>query len=170
MANNETQFDNTGFDAVTSAIVDLINDYPALPSGDKISFSTLGEDYGKSMFPVSGAIIESKDEDITGAIVETCLYPFVIIYRAARLSESRRESVKEWLDNLGRWLDMQPVTIGGTTYTLSAFPELSGDRKFLSFSRSMQSPAYLEGVQENGAEDWGIRITARYQHEYERKD
>lgn len=158
------KYDVDGYDAVTSALRELLNQYPALSSSDEITFSTLGENSGKAMFPTSGAVIETEKKSITGKVTEVCLYPFYVIYRAAGLSENRKASVKEWLDNLGKWLEQKKVLIDGTEYQLAELPPLTDGRKFLSISR--QTPAYLDTVNKNQSENWAIYISARYQYEY----
>lgn len=162
----EVKYDIDGFDVVTTALRDLINQYPGLSTSDEITFSALGEDSGKAMFPISGATIETEKADITGHVVQICLYPFYIIYRAGGLSENRKATVKEWLDNLGRWLEKQTITINKQEYKLSNYPKLTGDRKFLSINR--QTPGYLDSVNDNNSENWAIYISARYQNEFDR--
>lgn len=120
---------------------------PAFSDGDEITFSTLNENDGKAMFPVSGAIIETEKESITGHVNQVCLYPFYVIYRQALLTENRKADIKEWLDTLGKWLEMQPVTINGENCTLSEYPPLTGNREFLSIDR--QTPAYLDSTNDN---------------------
>ena len=90
MAENKTvKNDIDGYEAVTSALRELLNQYPALSGSDEIAFSTLGEDSGKSMFPISGAVVETEKTTITGKVTKVCLYPFYIIYRASGLNEKR---------------------------------------------------------------------------------
>lgn len=169
MAEKEVKYDLDGYEAVTSALRELLNQYPGLQqTGDEITFSVLSEDGGKAMFPISGAIIESEKRFILGDIRQVCLYPFYVIYRAAGLSENRKASVKEWLDNLGRWLEGQKVNINGIVYKLDQYPELTGKRRFLSISR--QTPAYLSAQNANQTEDWAIYISARYQNEFNKND
>lgn len=160
------RYDFDGHEIVTAALRELVNRYPGVPPDEEIAFSTLGEDSGKAMFPISGAIIETEKESITGHVTQVCLYPFYVIYRAAGLSEDRKAAVKEWLDNLGRWLEKQPVKVDGSEYVLEGYPELTGNRKFLSVAR--QSPGYLDNVNDNQSEDWAISISARYQNEFDR--
>lgn len=162
----EVKYDVDGYDVVTSAILELINQYPALTEGDEITFSVLDEDRGKAMFPISGGVIETEKESITGHVTQICLYPFYVIYRAAGLTEARKAAVKEWLDNLGRWLEKQPITVSGEGYLLEAYPELTGNRYFKSIDR--QTPAYLDSTNENKSENWAIYISARYQNEFDK--
>lgn len=166
MAKKQVKYDVDGYEAVTAALRELLNQYPALSSNDEIAFASLGEDSGKAMFPISGAAVETEKTSITGKVTEVCLYPFYVIYRAAGLSENRKATVKEWLDNLGKWLEQKDITINGESYKLEELPPLTDGRKFLSIDR--QSPAYLDNTSDNQTEDWAIYISARYQYEYYR--
>ena len=160
----QIKYDVDGYEAVTSALRELLNQYPGLERGEEIAFSVLGETSGIGMFPVSGAVVETEKRSVTGKVTEVCLYPFYIIYRASGLNENRKARVKEWLDTLGKWLEQKKVLIDGEEYTLSELPPLTDGRKFLSISR--QTPAYLDNTNEDKTEDWAIYISARYQYEY----
>lgn len=160
----QVKYDVDGYEAVTSALRELLNQYPGLERGEEIAFSVLGETSGIGMFPVSGAVVETEKRSVTGKVTEVCLYPFYIIYRASGLNENRKARVKEWLDTLGKWLEQKKVLIDGEEYTLSELPPLTDGRKFLSISR--QTPAYLDNTNEDKTEDWAIYISARYQYEY----
>lgn len=164
MAEKQIVYDVDGYEVITDALLTLINQYPALDGEDYITFSTLDEESGKSMFPVTGAVVESTKESVTGHVTQVCLYPFYIIYRESGLTEQNKAKVKEWLDNLGKWLEKKEVLIGDTKYQLEEYPILTGERKFLEISR--QTPGYLSNTNENMSEDWAISISARYQHEY----
>ena len=160
------KYDIDGYEKVTTALTELLNQYPALSANDEITFSTLGEDSGKAMFPISGSVIETERRSVTGKVTKVCLYPFYVVYRASGLNESRKARVKEWLDTLGKWLEQQKVVIDREEYVLSELPPLTDGRKFLSIER--QSPAYLDNTNEDKTEDWAIYISARYQYEYQK--
>lgn len=160
------KYDIDGYEKVTTALTELLNQYPALDSGEEITFSVLEETSGIGMFPVSGSVIETERRSVTGKVTEVCLYPFYVIYRASGLNENRKAKVKEWLDNLGKWLEQKKVLINGTEYQLEELPPLTDGRKFLSINR--QTPAYLDTVNENQSENWAIYISARYQYEYQK--
>lgn len=164
MPNQQVVYDVDGTELLTTAIKTLLNQYPALASGDAIKFNTLGVSDGKAMFPTSGAIIEKQTRDILGKTTQICLYPIYVVYRVGALNEAQRERVKEWLDNLGRWLEMQPIKVGNTTYTLAAYPALTGNRKILEIKRT--APSYLNNVNENSTEDWAISLSCRYQNQF----
>lgn len=160
------KYDIDGYETVTTALKELLNQYPALDKGEEITFSVLEETSGIGMFPVSGAVVETQKKTITGKVTEVCLYPFYVIYRAIGLDEKRKARVKEWLDTLGKWLEQKTVVIDGEDYKLSELPPLTDGRKFLSIDR--QTPAYLDNTNEDKAEDWAVYISARYQYEYQK--
>ena len=158
------EYDVDGYDVITEALIELLNEFPALKSGEVITFNTLNENSGKSMFPLSGSIIERKTKDILGNTTEICQYPFYIIARYGYLNESRKINMKEWLDKLGRWLEKQPVIIDGQTYALEEYPTLTQNRRFIEIRRT--TPAALNAVNNNNTEDWAISIVARYENQY----
>jgi hypothetical protein len=162
----EIRYDLNGIPVITDALISLLNVYPGLMDGDEITFADLDEEGGITIVPISGAVIETEKTDITDHVTQVCLYPFYVIYREKDLSERRKIKTKEWLDNLGMWLERQIVTINNTEYQLEEYPDLTGDRKFLSIER--QSPAYLDKNEEDATEDWVIYISARYQNEFDR--
>ena len=164
--NNELRLDVEGNDVITDAIMTLINQYPAMGSTDEISFSMLDENNGIAMYPVSGAIIQSERISITGHVHQECAYPFFVIFRSAGLSEERKMYIKEWLDNLGRWLEKQQIKVGTATHKLAEYPELTGGRRFKWIGR--KSPAAPNTVNPNGSEDWVISMAAVYECDYYR--
>ena len=157
--------DVEGSEAVSSVLLDLLNQFPGLPDGKAIAFSTLQETSGIGFFPTTGAALLSNVESITGKVRQVCLYPFDIVYRASPKSEKQRMRIKEFLDVLGKWLERQPVTIQGTTERLETYPSLeSGNRIIKSITRS--TPAFLNAVYETGVEDWIISGQLTYNNDY----
>ena len=164
MQEKEKRYDVDGDGVLSETILELINSYPGL-SGE-VMFSTLEDESGTAMFPVTGAVIETETEDITGHVKQTCLYPFYLVYRASGLSGDRKIAVKEYLDDLGRWLEGQEVETGGTLHKLEEYPKLSGNRRFTEIKR--QTPAHLDSAEENNTENWAVYITAKYTNEYDK--
>lgn len=159
-------FDVDGADAVTKVLLELLNTFPGL-GGKKILFSALSETSGIGFFPTSGAALLSNDEDITGHVKQVCSYPFNIVHRAAPQAEVQKLRVKEFLDALGRWLELQPITVDGQTYKLTGYPELvSGNRVIKSISRT--NPGHLSAAYNDGIEDWIISATLRYENEFDK--
>lgn len=160
--------DVDGFDIVTDAVLNLVNQYPGLMPGDEIVFATLDEVSGKAIFPAPDSAIEDEKEDVTGHVTQTCLYSFHAIYKAGGLSERRKINVKEWVDNLGKWLSRETVIINGNPYRLEEYPPLTGGRKLISFDRQLQTQGNLDTIEENGSENWAIKIIAIYKNEFDR--
>lgn len=166
MADKEIKYDVDGYEALTTAIRALLNQYPGLTDGDEIAFAVLSDDKGKAMFPASGAIIETEKTSVTGRITQVCLYPFYVLYRASGLSESRKAAVTEWLNDLGRWLEKQTITVSGESYTIADYPELTGNRTILEIERT--TPAYLDSTETNKAENWAIALSVRYRNVFQK--
>ena len=160
------KYDLDGISIITDALIGLLNEYPGLVNGEEITFANLDEEGGITVMPISGAVIETEKQDVTDHVTQVCLYPFYVIYREKDLSGHRKIKVKEWLDALGVWLEMQPISINQEVYQLETYPKLSGNRQFLSIER--QSPAYLDANEEDATENWVIYISARYQNEFDR--
>lgn len=157
------RYDVDGFEAVTEATQTLLNQYPGL-EGLQIQFSTLEKDGGVGWFPITGAAIDAEKKYITGKVHQICNYPFYVVYRTGTSMPSRKITVKEFLDSLGRWLERQPVKIGEETLLLSKYPNLSGARKITSISR--QTPGYLDTIEQDGVENWVIYLALKYTNEF----
>lgn len=168
MADKEKQvrYDLDGYGTITEALRNLLNQFPGLRAGEEISFSSLDEDGGIAMYPITGGIIETEREGITGHITQVCQYPFYIVHRISGITDDRKAKEKERLDALGRWLEKQSVTLSGIPYKLESYPPLNDGKKFLSIER--QSPSFLNNTNENKTEDWAINISARYQNEFDK--
>lgn len=150
-------------DIITEKLMTLVNAYPRLGEGEEIEFSVLDEDGGIAFFPTSGAAVERSDRDVLGHTEQVITYPFMVIYRANGLSESNKVDVKEWLDDLGRWMEGQPIVVDGVTYVIT-LPTLDANRRFISIRRS--APSALNAINDNQTEDWAISIIARYSNEF----
>ncbi len=134
--------------------------------GREIQFSSLSDTSGFGFFPTTGAVLISNEEDITGHVRQVCAYPFTVVYRAALKTQAHRLRVKELLDTLGKWLEMQPVRLGGTDYQLLEYPSIGDGREIKSISRS--TPGCLNAPYQDGIEDWAIGLTLRYENEFDK--
>lgn len=184
-------YDPDGYDLVTDALRALIAQYPGLERGENFGFSTAPTGAGKAIFPITGAVIQSEIESITGHVTQLCQYPFTVLFRASGLSQKNRVNAKEWLDTFGRWLEKQAVIIDNMKYVLRDYPvlrtvgeydnfeyrevyedgvlgnhPLQGVRKILNIAR--QTPAFLNSVNEDKSEDWIISMVLTYQNEFDR--
>lgn len=68
------------------------------------------------------------------------------------------------MDTLGKWLCREPVAINGESVQLTAYPELSGNRRITRISRSN---AYGIEPNEDGVQDWLLPCTVQYTNEYD---
>lgn len=162
----EVSYDFDGYEILTDVIDILLNQFPGLEDGERIEFSKLEEDNGFGWFPAGGAIIESERISITDHVTQRCLLPFFVVYRSHFTTSAQKKAVKNMLDDIGRWLEQQEITVDGEQYRLEKYPILSGDREIEKISR--KTPAYLDGVQESGCEDWAISIVLKYKNEYDK--
>lgn len=163
---SKVKYDVDGYEVVTSAIMDLLNSYPGLLPGEKIKFSTVEKDSGITCYPVSGAVIALEKKYVTGTVDQLCNYPFYILYRTAIDAGNVKADIKEFLDGLGKWLEKQPVTIDGKTYTIEEYPELTEGRKIEEITRL--TPSYLDNVSENNVQDWVISLSLKYRNKFKR--
>lgn len=159
--------DIDGAEAVSKVLLALLNTFPGLENGKKVQFSTLSETSGIGFYPTSGAAVLSSKEDVTGHVKQVCLYPFNIIYRAAPKTELQKIRIKEFLDALGKWLELQPVVINEKSHKLAKYPDLSPDSRVIK-SISRTNPAHLNAAYDDGVEDWIISATLRYENEYDK--
>jgi len=158
--------DIDGSDVMSTVLLDLLNTFPGL-GGRKIEFSTLSETSGIGFFPTSGAAILSDREDITGHVEQVCLYPFTLVYRSAPKTEAARLKIKEFLDTIGKWMEQQPVTIGGKEHQLSQYPVLSTQSRAIKAIRRT-NPGHLEATYQDGIEDWSLAASLRYENHFDK--
>lgn len=165
MENRQYRQDVDGFDYLTAALMEMVNSFPGLDSGEKFLFSMVPLEDGYSVIATAGAVIVDERESITGHVRQLCAYPFTIVIRVSGLSQKRKIAVKEWMDTLAKWLTRQDVTVDGMTYKLS-WPILTGDRKITNIER--QSPAYLGSINEDKSENWVMDMIIQYRNEFDR--
>ena len=166
MAKDSIVYDVDSYDIITTAIKELLNKYPGLSEDDEIAFSVIAEEDGKAFFPTSGAVVLNEIRDITGHIEQTCLYPFIVMFKASGLSETGKANAKEWLDNLGKWLERQLIMVNGVQYQLTKYPTLTGNRELMEIKRT--TPSYLLENSTDRVDSWAINITAQYRNEYDK--
>ena len=140
-----------GSDNLTQAIMKLLNEFPQLDG--EIEFQTLDTTKGKAMFPNPSVAILTENESVTGHVRQMCAYAFTVVYRT-RTTATNKEKIKEWLDNLGRWLEH------------TKYPALEGEKEFKKIERTSQS--YLYGETTDKAQDWAISLQATYTNEFDR--
>lgn len=156
------KYDVDGYEIVSRAIQDLLNSFPGLLEGETIKFSTLEEESGISFYPVSGAVIAQETTSVTGKVNQLCNYPFYVVYRTAADSPNSKLDIKEFLDNLGKWIELQPVMIDGEVQKLEGYPTLTDEREITEIAR--QTPAYLDNTSEGNVQDWVISLALKYRN------
>lgn len=157
--------DADGKDILADAMKSLLNQYPGLHDGERIKYEELGTDSGIAFYADAGALIYSEKEDVCGTMHQVCQYPFIVVYRTASDKERQKLSVQRFLDNLGKWICREPVTVDDVETRLSAFPELSLGRVIKRITRDN---SYGTEPQANGVQDWLLPITVKYEYEWEK--
>ena len=155
--------DVTGYELLTRAVKDLLNQYPGL-SGQKISFEELGEESGMAFSADAGALVMSERRSITDHVVQTCQFPFLVIYRTSATREFQKLNVSTFLDSLGKWICKEPVEINGMEHRLFSYPALSSGRKITRITRNN---AYGTVPNENGSQDWILPVSVQYTNEFD---
>ena len=155
--------DSSGFDLLTKAVKDLLNQFPGL-SGQRIYFEELGEESGIAFSADAGALVMSERRSITDYIRQECQFPFLVIYRTSASREFQKLNVANFLDSLGKWLCKEPVEIGEEVHRLFAYPELSSGRKIVKVTRNN---VYGTTPNENGSQDWILPVSIQYTNECE---
>jgi len=156
--------DFTGYDVLTEAMKDLLNQYPGL-DGDIISFEELEEDTGIAFSADNGALVYSDKESVTGHVRQICRYPFYVVYRVGANSERVKMTAQTFLDRIGKWLCKEPVTVDGTVYKLTTYPALSQGRIIKKITRDN---SYGLDPNQNSVQDWVLPVSVEYENEFDR--
>lgn len=158
--------DATGYEVITEAMKDLLNQFPGLLPGEEVKYEELGEDSGIAFSNDAGALVYTEREDVIGGVHQTCQYPFFVVYRSASSARERQKmSIQEFLDALGKWLCGEPAVIDGETYRLTTYPVLASGRKITKITRDN---SYGVEPQENGVQDWLLPVAVQYKNEFEK--
>ena len=157
--------DATGYEVITEAMKDLLNQFPGLLPGDEVKYEELGEDSGIAFSNDAGALVYTEREDVIGGVHQTCQYPFFIVYRAASSAKERQKmSIQEFLDAFGKWLCREPTVIEDETYKLDGYPKLAGTRQIKKITRDN---SYGTEPQTNGVQDWLLPVVVQYTNDIE---
>lgn len=164
---NENPVFRSGEDRqLTDVIQSLVNEYPSLQDDESFKFAMAPAENSLAVFPSVGATIQSERESITGHVTQMCIYPFNVVYKASGLREKNKIAVKEWLDDLGRWLGKQPITIGDRTYAIKDWPYIGESREIRNIQ--IQSPAAIASQNDDMTEDWILSMQLIYRNEFDR--
>ena len=155
--------DATGYELLTRAVKDLLNQYPGI-GGQKIAFEELGEESGIAFSADAGALVMSERRSITDHVAQNCQFPFLVVYRTSATREFQKLNVTTFLDSLGKWICKEPVEINGMEHRLFSYPALSAGRKITRISRNN---VYGTVPNENGSQDWILPVSVQYTNEFD---
>ena len=154
--------DSRGYDVLTKATLELINDYPGLDEyyGEPVAFESLKEN-GLTFSADNGALIMTERRSITDYVRQTCTFPIYIVFRASAKERGAKLRIQTFLDSLGKWLCGEPTPEG---YEPAVYPELSEGRKITRITRYNSF-----GVEPNadGTQDWLLPVTIQYTNEFQ---
>jgi hypothetical protein len=159
-------YDATGYEVLTRAVSELLNQYPGLDQRI-ITFEELDATSGICFSADNGALIVSETKYVTDRVKQTCQYPFFVVYRTAATRAPQKIKVQTFLDTLGKWLCGEVAVIGDDEYRLTTLPDLAGDRKITNITRNN---SYGVEPTDKGVQDWLLPVTIEYTYEYDRKD
>ena len=155
--------DATGYEVITEAMKDLLNQFPGLSKDEEVKYEELAADSGIAFSNDAGALVYTEREDVIGGVHQTC--PFFIVYRASSSTKERyKMTIQEFLDAFGKWLCREPAVIDGETYKLAGYPKLAGTRQIKKITRDN---SYGTEPQENGVQDWLLPVTVQYVNDIE---
>lgn len=156
--------DATGYEVITKAVSELLNQYPGL-NGRTINFEELDANSGIAFSADNGALIMTEAEDILGHVMQTCAYPFFIVYRSASTRAEQKVRIQTFMDSIGKWICKEPAVVNGEEVILAAYPELASGRKIKKVTRNN---SYGIEPTDKGVQDWLLPVTVEYTNEFER--
>lgn len=161
--NKPIGIDASGYEVLTKAVLELLNQYPGL-NGKEILFEELSGNSGIAFSADNGALVMSERRSITDHVKQTCQFPFYVVYRIASAKEWQKLEVQTFLDALGKWLCKEPAEINKETVRLSSYPALSDGRQITRITRSN---SYGIEPNENSVQDWLLPVVVEYTNEFD---
>lgn len=155
-------YDVSGYEILTNAVLALLSEFPGL-NGREIFFEELDES-GIAFSADNGALVISERRSITDHVVQTCQFPFFVIYRTTSTKEFQKLQVQSFFDALGKWICKEPAVIGGEVFRLTAYPALADGRRI---TRVTRSNSYGLEPNEDGVQDWLMPVTVQYTNEFD---
>lgn len=156
--------DSSGFEAITEAIRNLLNQFPGLLEGEIVKFEELGEDKGIAFSNNSGALVYAEKRTITGVIHQECRYPFFLVYRMQSTKERQKLIAQQFLDVFGKWICREPNIYERNSVPID-YPNLTNGR---TITRIIRDNLYAQDPQKNGAQDWILPVTVEYTNKYKK--
>ncbi len=153
--------DGDGNETLAHAVGEMLNQFGAL-YGREISYEELAQESGIAYSSDNGALVYSEQENILGGYTQECQYPFYIVYRLNSTAEWQNLAAAQFMDNIGKWICGEPVTINGEETALEHFPALSGNRVI---KRIVRQNYYALEPNASGVQDWLLPVTVQYTNE-----
>ena len=163
--NKPIGVDASGYELLTKAVRNLLNQFPGLYDYEFITFEELAKDTGIAFSADNGALVMTERVSITDHVKQTCQFPFYIVYRTGSTLESQKIEAQSFLDQIGKWLCGEEIIIDGNVHVLKAFPTLSGGR---TITRITRMNSYGVEPDADGVQDWLLPVTVQYKHEYDK--
>ncbi len=155
-------YDVSGYEILTNAVLSLLSEFPGL-NGREIFFEELDES-GIAFSADNGALVISETRSITDHVVQTCQFPFFVIYRTTSTKEFQKLQVQSFFDALGKWICKEPAVIGGEVVRMTVYPQLADGRRI---TRVTRSNSYGLEPNEDGVQDWLMPVTVQYTNEFD---
>lgn len=128
--------------SVLEVIYKLIKECPFISDKNvKFDFLDIEEDT-IAVMSTPGACILSNN--ILGGF--TGSLPFILGHKGRQSSDNRKIKTVDLLNNIGRWLGKEKVTIGDKEYVLTEYPVLSDNRKITRIEQ--QTVPYISDIDE----------------------
>lgn len=128
--------------SVLEAVYKLIKECPFIEK-ENVKFDFLDiEENSISVLSTPGAFIISKD--ILGGF--TGSLPFILGHKGRQSSDNRKIKTVDLLNNIGKWLGKEKVTIDDREYVLKEYPLLSDNRKITRIEQ--QTVPYISDIDE----------------------
>ena len=163
--NRPIGVDAEGYEVMTKAVAELVNEFPGL-DGRIVTFEELEESSGIAFSANNGALVMAEKKNILDHIVQTCQYPFYVVYRTASTRSSQKIGVQTFLDAMGKWLCGESVTYNGDTFQLDSYPELASGRKIKKVTRNN---SYGVEPTPKGIQDWLLPVVVEYTNEFDER-
>lgn len=157
--------DGTGHEIITEAVKELLNAYPGLYDDERIKFEEANENSGIIFSNNSGAVVYAEKKYISGTVMQSCQYPFFIVYRtSASQKENYKLTIVEFLETMGKWLSGEPVSIKGTEFQLGKYPDMIQGRKITEIT---WDNVYATDPKDD-VQDWVLPVTVKYTNTFKR--
>lgn len=155
--------DHDGYEVMTKAVIGLLNQYPGL-DGRIVKFEELDSNTGIAFAADNGALVMSEKRTIVDHIIQTCQYPFFIVYRSASTRAAQKVAIQTFMDSIGKWICKEPAVVDDQEVRLASYPQLANGRVI---KRVTRNNSYAVDPDEKGVQDWLLPVTVEYTNEFD---